>query len=171
MHSIKVISMGVSLSAILLFSGCAEHSLKVLPDVKSIQNDLTPIAAKIEYTGNKEYLPLVLMDNNQSDITATYSYEVKYVNGSTAWDGLNLFNPLLIVGFPLSEEAIIVEAKLSLVMRENHINKLFTSSCIATKTRSLYQNSGSSSPRKSCLLAVRDNINNQIIQFKLGEKQ
>lgn len=155
---------------LMIFTGCAEHTLKVLPELQPQTLQLQPVNVKIEYAGNKEYLPNVLKEDNSSGITATYLYSVKYTNGSTDWDGLNLFNPLLFVGFPLSEEAVIVEGKLTLISVDD-INQTFTSSCIASKTRSLYQNGGSSGPRKGCLLAVRDNINNQIIKFISGERK
>jgi hypothetical protein len=32
----------------------------------------------------------------------------------------------------------------------------------------LFQNAGSTEPRKKCLLAVKENINNQVIQFIQG---
>lgn len=156
--------------AILVFlTGCAEQTLRVLPDIEQTHIDVASIAAKIEYGGNREYLPTIFKEDDLSNTRVSYSYSVKYINGSTDWDGANLFNPLLVVGFPLSEEAVIVEGELILVSSDE--NKTFTASCIAKKTRSLYQNSGSSGPRRECLLAIRDNINSQISKFKLGDKR
>lgn len=65
----------------------------------------------------------------------------------------------------MSEESVLVEAKLSLKEKEGSV-KEFTASCIANKTRNLFQNSSSSEPRKACLLAVRDNIDQQIKHYQ-----
>lgn len=153
----------------LFLTGCAEHTMRVLPEVEQISVNVASIAAKIEYSENREYLPNIFKEDNLSNTTVSYSYSVKYINGSTDWDGANLFNPLLVVGFPLSEEAVIVEGELILTSSED--TKTFTASCVAKKTRSLYQNSGSSGPRRECLLAIRDNISRQVIKFKLGDKR
>ncbi len=96
---------------------------------------------------------------------AHYRYSVHYVNGNTNWDGINILNPLIMIGFPMSEESIIVEAKLQLKEKDTLI-KEFEASCIANKTRNMFQNGGSSEPRKACLLAVRDNIDMQIKHYK-----
>lgn len=150
----------------LCFVGCAEHSLRVRPEIPTIDEVVTPIPCNVVYEqGNLEYLPSVLQHNLESSCMAHYSYDVKYVNGNTNWDGLNLFNPLIFVGFPMSEESVLVEAKLSLKEKEGNV-KEFTASCIANKTRNLFQTGGSSGPRKACLLAVRDTINTQIKHFK-----
>jgi len=166
----KVTSALLIFGLAIMLPGCAEHSLKVLPDIGELPKKAVCITCKLQYDGNHEYLPSYLVNNQTSTTTASYSYDVKYVNGNTNWDGLNLFNPLLIVGFPLSEESVIVQGTLKIQdgLSEPHV---YTSSCIANKTRSLYQNSGSSAPRKACLYAVRDNINSQLIQYKQEEKK
>ncbi len=150
----------------LCFVGCAEHSLRVRPEVYPIDEMATPIHCNVIYEqGNSEYLPSMLQHNAESSCLAHYSYDVKYVNGNTNWDGLNLFNPLIFVGFPMSEESVLVEAKLSFKEKEGFA-KEFTASCIANKTRNLFQTGGSSGPRKACLIAARDTINSQIKHFK-----
>lgn len=151
----------------LCFVGCAEHSLRVRPEIPAIDEVVaTPIHCNVIYEqGNLEYLPSLLQHNSESTCLAHYSYDVKYVNGNTNWDGLNLFNPLIFVGFPMSEESVLVEAKLSLKEKEGSV-KEFTASCIANKTRNLFQTGGSSGPRKACLLAVRDTINTQIKHYQ-----
>lgn len=150
----------------LCFVGCAEQTLRVTPEVNHVDEVATPIYCNVIYEqGNSEYLPSILRHNAESACLAHYSYDVKYVNGSTDWDALNIFNPLLFVGFPMSEESVFVEAKLELEEKEGSF-KEFTASCIANKTRNLFQTGGSSGPRKACLIVVRDTINTQIKHFK-----
>ena len=163
---LKMLYISLLGAIVLCFVGCAEHSLRVRPDVNPIDEVATPIHCNVIYEqGNSEYLPSMLQHNAESACLAYYSYDVKYVNGNTNWDGLNLFNPLIFVGFPMSEESVLVEAKLSLKEREGSV-KEFTASCIANKTRNLFQTGGSTGPRKACLIAVRDTINTQIKHFK-----
>jgi len=156
--------------AVLLFSGCAEHSLRVTPELPINSSQPSRIMCNVIYDeSNKEYLPSTLTHDPNSPLEAHYTYSVHYVNGSTDWDGLNLWNPLLIVGFPMSQENVIVEGKLEFKDKENTLQH-FSASCIAEKTRSLFQTGGSSGPRKACLLAVRDTINQQLHQFNKGVK-
>ena len=112
----------------------------------------------------KPYL-LSLKNNPNSSLVTNYSYSVHYVNGNTDWDGLNLFNPLIFVGFPMSGESVIVEGKLQIKEKEVVLKEL-RASCVSNKTRNLFQTGGSSGPRKDCLIAVRDNIDTQIKHFK-----
>lgn len=150
------------------FSGCSAHSIQVTPDLEVDLYSLQSVECKVDYAGNKEYLPRTLIFNEKSNVTAKYIYTTHYVNGNTDWDGLNLFNPLIFVGFPLSHENVIIEGKVEFI---NSVNKIqvFSASCIASKTRSLFQTGGSSVPRKACLIAVRNNIDMQLKQFNMED--
>jgi len=92
----KVTSALLIFGLAIMLPGCAEHSLKVLPDIGELPKKAVCITCKLQYDGNHEYLPSYLVNNQTSTTTASYSYDVKYVNGNTNWDGLNLFNPLLL---------------------------------------------------------------------------
>ena len=149
-----------------LFIGCAQQSIRVTPDLTMLNETVRPLKCQIRYEeSNKEYLPQLLQDSKESLLIASYQYNVRYINGNTDWDGLNLWNPLIIAGFPMSGESVIVDAKLALKENDASI-KEFSASCIAAKTRNLFQTGGSSGPRKACLIAVRDNIDTQIKHFK-----
>lgn len=164
MLSAKIV---VACCSSFLLLGCVGHSIKVLPEQSNMSSSQPiPIECKILYDGsNKEYIPQSLQDKEPASQLAHYRYSVHYVNGNTNWDGINIFNPLIMVGFPMSEESIIVEAKLQLKEKDTLI-KEFEASCIANKTRNMFQNGGSSELRKACLLAVRDNIDMQIKHYK-----
>ena len=154
------------LALALLLSGCAEHSLQIHPHFEKNNEKIAPLGCNIIYEhGNFEYVPSMITHEPTSKCTAQYSYQIQYHNGGTSWDGLNLWNPLLIVGFPMSEESLVVEGKLQLKDDERLI-KEFSAVCIANKTRNLFQNSGSSGPRKACLLEIKENIDSQIKHFK-----
>lgn len=154
------------LCATFLLSGCAEHSMRVSPENLSSISYSAPMECQIVYEeSNQEYLPTLLKNNPNSSLATNYSYTVHYVNGNTDWDGLNLFNPLIFVGFPMSGESVIVEGKLQIKEKEVVVKEL-RASCVSNKTRNLFQTGGSSGPRKDCLIAVRDNIDTQIKHFK-----
>ena len=153
---------------LIVFTGCSSVALKVEPTVEEQLSDKTPkISSKIVYDGNINYLPTLFIHDINSNNIIYYEYNVKYINGSTKYDALNLWNPLVVAGFPLSEEAVIVESRLKFFIKDKK-EKIFTATCIANKTRSLFQNAGSTEARQKCLLAVRDNIDNQIIKFIQG---
>lgn len=157
---------------VVLLTGCTEHTMQITPPVPSnkILGSPITIECNIIYDGNTAYLPSSLVQNSNNNCSVMYSYTIHYVNGTTDWDGLNLFNPLILVGFPMSQESVIVEGKLEWIS-PNKENQVFISSCIATKTRNLFQTGGSSEPRKECLFAVRDNVNSQLIHVNQGVSQ
>lgn len=146
-----------------IFTGCTNNSLKVKPEITD-NNIPIYLNCRIDYSGNKNYLPKNLLYNKLASTIATYSYKVKYINGNTNFDTLNLFNPLVIVGFPLGEESVLTEGILKI--SKNSKTKIFTSSCISTSTRSLFHNAGSTQARKSCLIAIRDNISKQLNNYQ-----
>jgi hypothetical protein len=149
---------------VALLTGCAEHTMRITPEIAPHETLVNPIGCTIHYDGNTAYLPSSIIQNSNNDCQIRYSYTIHYVNGNTDWDGLNLFNPLIFVGFPMSQESVIVEGKLEWISPSKE-NQIFTASCIATKTRNLFQTGGSSEPRKECLFAIRDNINSQLIHL------
>lgn len=137
---------------IIVFTGCTNTTLNVEPKINQhLSNKILKISSKIIYNGNINYLPTSLQNDNNSSNIVYYEYQVKYINGSTKYDGLNLWNPLVLVGFPLSKESVIVESKLRFIDK-NKDEKTFFSTCIANKTRNLFQNGGSTEPRKNVYL-------------------
>lgn len=164
----RIIFSGLIFFLMMMFSGCSHIDLKVEPQVKmqKLEQNLI-VDTNITYDGNREYLPTVLKHDENSQSNSIYEYEVEYINGSTKMDVINIWNPLLIVGFPMGSEAVIVQGKL-IYRNANQIENVFTASCIAKKTRNLFQNSSSTEPRRNCLLAVRDNIDIQVIHFIQG---
>lgn len=163
----RTIFSGLMLFLMVMFSGCSHIDLKAEPQVEPQNFVQNFVDTNVTYDGNHEYLPTVLRHNAASLSNSIYKYEVAYINGSTKMDVINIWNPLLFVGFPMGSEAVIVQGKL-VYTDTNQIENVFTASCVAKKTRNLFQNSGSTEPRRKCLLEVRDNISNQVIHFIQG---
>ncbi len=143
--------------------------MSVKPEILKNDTENKIISGRLYFDGNLAYVPKNIVENNSSPNKIKYTYDIKYVNGNTQWDGLNLFNPLILVGFEMGEESVIVNAKLE-INSDIYGNYAIASSCIANKSRNLYQNGGSSEPRKMCLLAVKENLEMQIYQLNLGVK-
>lgn len=152
----------IFISGVLVFTGCST-TMVVKPDAKDSPLPKEPILkGKIDYDKtNQKYLPTMIKEGN-TKLTLKYRYEVKYNNGGVDNDGLNLFNPLLFVGFPLSESDLLVSGKL-IVLKNGKAKEHFESSCVAKETRNLFNTGGSSEERKQCLLKVRHNIDIQIL--------
>lgn len=149
------------LCTLFLFVGCSDFNMAVTPQAVSISSTSKTVIGNLKYDGNTEYLPSSVKHDENAKLKVHYTYDVRYINGNTDYDALNLFNPLVLVGFKLSEETVIVDAKLEI---EQPLQKplVYSSSCVATKARTLYQTNGTSDMRRSCLIATRDSIQSQI---------
>lgn len=160
----------IFISGVLVLTGCAS-TITVKPDVKD--NYLPKKAllkGKIDYDKtNKSYLPTMIEKGN-TKLTLRYRYSVRYNTGGVEYDGINLFNPLLFVGFPLSESDLLASGKLT-VLKNGKVAETYESSCVAKDTRNLFDTGGSSEDRKKCLLKIKYNIDTQISErYKKGEK-
>jgi len=152
-----------------MLTGCATSTIIVKPDVKDVHLSKESLfRGKIDYDKtNKDYLPRMIEKGN-TNLTLRYKYTVKYNTEGVEYDAFNLFNPLLFVGFPLSESDLLVSGKLT-VLKNRKIVETFESSCVAKDTRSLFDTGGSSEDRKKCLLKIRYNIDTQISnRYKKG---
>ncbi len=165
----KVLSK-VTLVAIfaILISGCGGSlSLKVFPKVESSQSKVVSIPCKIKYEGEREYLPLGLHNDNTSLTKAHYTYELKYVK-----DGVQVNVGLLALsGASVYNSQILAQGvlKIDVGLSEPHI---FKSSCMVSAPSSMYHKKEDSSDLgKTCLLAIRNNIDSQLVQYKLKEKE
>lgn len=159
------------LSIILMLTGCATSTIIVKPDVKNAHVSKKPLlTGKIDYDKtNKDYLPTMIEPGN-TNLTLRYRYTVKYNTEGVEHDALNLFNPLLFVGFPLSESDLLVSGKLT-ILKYGKVIETYESSCVAKDTRNLFDTGGSSEDRKKCLLKIRYNIDTQISnKYKKREK-
>lgn len=152
----------IIISTILMFTGCATSTIIVKPDLKDTpMSKKSLLRGKIDYDKtNKEYLPRMIEAGN-TDLTLRYRYTVNYNTGGVENDAFNLFNPLLFVGFPLSESDLLVSGRLT-VIKNGRVLESFESSCVAKDTRNLFDTGGSSEDRKRCLLKIRYNIDAQI---------
>lgn len=158
-------------STLVIMTGCATSTIIVKPDLNDGQISKKPLLrGKIDYDKtNKDYLP-TMIDAGNTNLTLRYRYTVQYNTGGVENDAFNLFNPLLFVGFPMSESDLLVSGRLT-VLKYGKVLETFESSCVAKDTRNLFDTGGSSEDRKKCLLKIRYNIDRQISnKYHKGEK-
>lgn len=140
--------------------GCGT-TMMVTPAIDTPPPPDLRIGGKIVYDGNREYLPRIIADEPGSGLVFTYSYNVAYWKSETP-EAIPLFNPLTTFGFPIGENALIIQGKLD-VQGERGINKSYVAMCRFKKTRSLfYEGDTFTEMRKQGLLAVRDSIEGQL---------
>lgn len=144
---------------ISLFNGCSNKML-VEPVVKKEISTIKRIKANI--IGKKTFLPDNITQDKNSLISIDYSIFEKYnINGKDS-DVLNLFNPLLIVGFPLGDNLLLINSNLKII-KNSIILKEYTAKCLYTYTRNIFGNPDFTSMRNECLEEIKNNLNSQII--------
>lgn len=162
MTSLRIVVFASCLSAAILFSGCAPNVV-ITPDITVIPTGDFLLGGKIDYDGNKEYLPrTVRADPSLEPLPILrYRYEVTYGRDAVP-QALPLFNPLTIVGFPIGADTVVVTGKLEILKGSSAI-KTYTAVCILDKHRTIFSEGETMSEiRKRGLLAVRDNIEAQM---------
>ncbi len=135
----------------------------IVPKFEKLESITILVNGKIDYSGNKEYFPRTISDTPSKDplLIIKYQYQVSY-GKVTGPEGLNLFNPLLIVGFPIGQDTLVVAGKLDII-RQNEVIKTYSAACTYEKTRNLfYQGPTFSELRRTGLLNIRDNIEAQM---------
>lgn len=68
----------------------------------------------------------------------------------TAYDGLNLFYPIVLLGFPMSSTRLMVEGTLT-IKNTVSVEKI-NARCISVKTRNLFDTGGTLEIRKQSLV-------------------
>jgi len=120
-----------------------------------------------QYDGNREYLPRTLDDDPTSNPNLYFHYEYQVIYGKdSTHQAVYFFNPLTIVGFPIGEDTLVIEARL-IVFSKNQTVKEYKATCAFQKVRSIFSEGETFSElRKKGLLLVRDNIEAQMCHDK-----
>ena len=144
-----------------VFYGCGT-SMTVMPDVRNTCATGFRVPGKIDYDGNRDYLPRILVDAPalQSPVVYRYLHAAEYGTQSVP-DLLALFNPLTLVGFPTGGNMVRIAGKLDVVV-DNLVVRSYSAGAALDKTRSLYAGETYTDLRKMGLTAVRDNIEAQL---------
>lgn len=151
---------------VILFTGCT-NKIIIEPIVEKEISDTKQIKANV--IGKKTFLPDSIVKDENALINIDYSISEKYnINGKDS-DVLNLFNPLLIAGFPLGDNLFLINSNLKII-KNNVVIKEYTAKCLYTYTRNIYDNPDFTSMRNECLKEIKNNLNSQIINhIKKGD--
>jgi hypothetical protein len=150
---------------IFFITSCATTT-NIIPKLEKLENISILVKGKINYSGNREYLPRTISDDAIEDplLIIKYQYNVNYGKENIP-EGLhlaNLFNPLVMVGFPIGEDTLVVIGKIDII-KQSEVIKTYSAICTFEKTRSIfYQGPTFTELRKMGLLNIRDNIEAQM---------
>lgn len=141
-------------------------SIQVTPELSPVQVDFR-IPGRVAFEGGASYLPRVLAGldagspEGEERTRISYEYDVRYTG--TEEGLLQLFNPLVVLGFPTGSEGVIAEGEL-VIEAEGEPAKIYTASCLIKRTRGIYWGGNLSSSRHEALIAVRDSIDRQVVR-------
>jgi hypothetical protein len=144
---------------IFLFTGCS-NKMVIEPIVS--KDIFTSKQIKANIIGKKTYLPDIIVKEDNSLINIDYSINERYDISGKNNDILNLFNPLLIIGFPLGDNLLLITSNLKII-KDNIVIKDYNAKCLHTYTRNLFGNPNFTSMRNECLQELKNNLNLQII--------
>lgn len=148
--------------AVLLCAGCAA-TLRVTPDVAGPPAAGCVVRAHVEYDGNRDYLPAVLVDDAAAhpDSVIRYAHEEQY--GTSALPtGVQLVNPLHWIGMPTGSSDLVIVARLN-VMRRGEVVRSFAAAAVMSRNDTMFgEGETLTDMRRRGLLLLRDNIASQV---------
>lgn len=151
-----------ALVVVLLCVGCAA-TLRVTPEVAGPPPADCVVRAHVEYTGNRDYLPSVLVDDPSAhaDSVIRYAHEEQY--GTSALPtAVQLVNPLHLIGMPTGSSDLVVVARLD-VMRQGEVLRSFAAVAVMSRNDTLFgEGETLTEMRRRGLLLVADNISSQV---------
>jgi hypothetical protein len=136
----------------------------VLPEVHPVRQTGLVLVGPVRYSNNPDYLPRTIRNSETAHggIGFKYDYSIGYGKDALP-EVLPLLNPLTWLGFPVGSDSLVVVGNLE-ILDNGAVLKTYSAVCVIEKTRSLfYQGKTSSELRRKGLLAVRDNIENQMM--------
>lgn len=152
----------VSLPLLLCIS-CSTVTVKPDNIVPTGNGDLV-LKANLLFEGNPAYIPRTIVNSKESDIEINYEYKVFYDGTKMNHEIIAGIMPTTLLGLPTGGDDILVVAKLDIRQRQNVI-KSYSAEALVTRPRSLFLGGvDKTEMRKKGLLAVKENLENQMIQ-------
>ncbi len=163
--SIKIVKCCLLYIVIIFICGCATK-MSISPQVTEINNVLDfHMKGKVEYDGKKEYLPRIITNESVpgTDLSFQYTYDITYGRDKTN-QLVPLFNPLTLVGFPIGENTLVVNGKLT-ILKGKEVMKEYMALCGLERRRNIFSEGDTFTElREKGLLNVRNNIEVQKYQ-------
>jgi hypothetical protein len=145
-----------------LFSGCISN-VHMRPEIEpQVAGDFR-FEAKVVFGGNRDYLPRVLQNSPVGDDGVIVDYHYDISHKSVDMDIIALYNPLSLVGFPSGSNQLTLHAELK-IQRKGALLKGYQAICAIEQATGLWSFRTLTEMRRECLIALRDNIEAQLIQ-------
>lgn len=151
----------ITLLALFILQGCG-YNIQIAPNVTKTAQDHKFIA-KPENT--KEYMIKYLPTNitaGESELNINYNFIYNDQESGTKFDGINIFNPLILVGFPMSSDKFNMIANLRIFNEHGEIK--FSSACLSNVSKNIFKNTNMTELRKNCIDGMMENLQTQINQ-------
>jgi hypothetical protein len=148
--------------AVLLCAGCAA-TLRVTPEVAGPPPADCVVRAHVDYAGNLDYLPSVLVDDPSADADSVirYTHEEQYGSSALA-TGVQLVNPLHLIGMPTGSSDLVVVARLD-VMRRGEVVRSFAAAAVMSRNDTMFgEGETLTEMRRRGLLLLKDNMSSQV---------
>ena len=155
--------IGLLLVFILPFSvSCT--SIAVKPDnIGPAEKGALVLRANLIFDGNPAYIPKTIIKSQDSDVEIEYEYKVFYDGTKLNHEIIAGLLPTTILGLPTGGDDILVVAKLAVRKGGNPV-KSYTAEALVTRPRSLFLGGvDKTAMRKKGLLAVKENLEKQMI--------
>jgi hypothetical protein len=148
--------------AVLLCAGCAA-TLRTTPEPAGPPPIDCVVRAHIDYAGNRDYLPSVLLDDPSAhaDSVVHYTHEEQYGSSALPTE-VQLVNPLHLIGMPTGSSDLVVVARLD-VMRRGEVVRSFAAAAVMSRNDTMFgEGETLTEMRRRGLLLLRDNISSQL---------
>ncbi len=156
------------LSAISCFIFMACTTIDVKPKVTDTISNGFGLHGPVDYDRNWDYVPRTISNKkgSPSGLSFKYIYNIKYSGTTMHQDLMTLYIPTSILGTPTGRNDVQVSAQLD-VYQDKSIVKSYISVCYVSKTRGmLIGGINYTELRKKGLMAVKENIESQMVQDK-----
>jgi hypothetical protein len=166
--SMRLTSHLLAALALTCLTAC-QTQVMLTPKLSTTPPQSCVIAAPLSYEGKPDYVPQVLSGKPAGgDLTILrYTYNTDY-NADQQITVAQVFNPLLIAGFPTGSNAITVSGLLE-VVRDGKPVRAYAAACALKRSSNVFSEGETMTElRRRGLMLVRDNISAQICQDQQG---
>jgi hypothetical protein len=157
-----VVQVLVALQLQVMLTGCSS-TMQLTPQMNADARSDCRVLGHVSYVGNREYLPVVLVENASSpaDSVLRYAHEARYGLAEVPAE-VQLVNPLHLVGFPTGTSSLSIVGRLE-VMRGGSVVRSFAAVAAMQRSASMFTEGETfTDMRRRGLLLVRDNISAQV---------
>src|SRR5215813_5895698 len=125
----------LSLLLISVVVGCS--SMSVTPELATLDKAPVLIKGRIEYDGNRLYLPRTISEADPSEYGLRFRYTTSETQDRSSWDVIGLLNPFSVLGFPTGRRNSTVTGSLE-ILKDAELVKSYQATCLQEAYRGIY---------------------------------